>query len=42
MSILAEKASSLNCPTTWIAKQVLISDDTAMVLQKAIEEPLEK
>jgi len=39
VSILAEKANSQNCPTKWIAKQVLISDDTADLLQKATEPP---
>jgi len=39
VSIVAEKANSLNCPAKWIAKQVLISDDTAALLQKANEPP---
>jgi len=39
VSLVAEKASSLNCPTKWIAKQVMISDDTADLLQKATEPP---
>jgi len=39
VSIVAEKANSLTCPAKWIAKQVLISDDTAALLQKACEPP---
>lgn len=39
VSIVAEKTNLSTCPTKWIAKQVLISDDTAALLQKVNEPP---
>lgn len=38
MSLLVEK-SPTNFPTKYIAKQVLVSENTATVLEKALESP---
>ena len=38
VSFLVEKAPA-SLPTQWVAKQVLVSENTATILEKAMESP---